>query len=86
MRDTLAQFGEKCCQSPEEFKAWSQNLGHEDVLTTFRNYGEVASARQGEVIRDLANPQQTERSDAAEIAKAVVREMAIQSGSGSKKM
>jgi hypothetical protein len=33
--------------------AWSQNLGHEDVMTTFRNYGEVTSHRQAEIIRSL---------------------------------
>jgi hypothetical protein len=25
------------CRTPEELKAWSQNLGHEDVMTTFRS-------------------------------------------------
>ena len=30
-RKTLVQLGETTCQSPEEFKAWSQNLGHEGV-------------------------------------------------------
>ncbi len=34
-RDTLVRFGQKTCKCPEEFKAWSQNLGHENVLTTF---------------------------------------------------
>jgi integrase/recombinase XerD len=34
LRKTLARLGEQVCQSPEEFKAWSQNLGHEQVLTT----------------------------------------------------
>jgi integrase/recombinase XerD len=33
-RKTLVTLGQIVCQSPEEFKAWSQNLGHEDVLTT----------------------------------------------------
>jgi hypothetical protein len=33
-RNTLVQFGEALCKSPEEFKAWSQNLGHEKALTT----------------------------------------------------
>ena len=28
-RKTLARLGEQICQTPEEFKAWSQNLGHE---------------------------------------------------------
>ncbi len=38
-RKTLAQLGEKLCRTPEQFKAWSQNLGHEKVLTTFSSYG-----------------------------------------------
>ena len=36
---------------PEELKAWSQNLGHSDVLTTFVSYGRVPVQRQGELIR-----------------------------------
>jgi integrase/recombinase XerD len=55
-RKTLVQLGEKLCQTPEEFKAWSQNLGHEKVLTTFSSYGEVAAERQTEIIRQLAQP------------------------------
>ncbi len=54
IRDTLAQFGERICTTPEEFKAWSQNLGHENVLTTFTSYGAVASHRQASLIRGLA--------------------------------
>jgi hypothetical protein len=34
-RATLAGLGEKRCRTPEEFKAWSQNMGHEGVMTTF---------------------------------------------------
>lgn len=75
LRSTLVQLGETVCQTPEEFKAWSQNLGHEDVLTTFYSYGEVGSRRQGEIIRDLAKPQQTQRPDVSEFAKAVAREL-----------
>ena len=75
VRRTLVRLGETVCQTPEQFKAWSQNLGHEDVLTTFYSYGEVGNRRQGEIIRGLAKPQQPERPDAAEIAKAVVREL-----------
>lgn len=55
VRDTLAQLGERICRSPEEFKAWSQNLGHEKVMTTFMNYGKVAPHRQAELIRSLAS-------------------------------
>lgn len=52
-RNTLAQLGERVCTTPEEFKSWSQNLGHEHVLTTFTSYGSVPSARQAELIRNL---------------------------------
>jgi hypothetical protein len=45
-RRTLAQLGQRLCQTPEAFKAWSQNLGHEGVLTTFTSYGEVSSATE----------------------------------------
>ena len=38
----------------ERFKAWSQNLGHENCLTTFFSYGEIQPARQAEIIRGLA--------------------------------
>jgi integrase/recombinase XerD len=55
-RKTLAQLGERVCRTPEEIKAWSQNLGHEDVLTTFRSYGEVSAARQAEIIKGLGRP------------------------------
>ena len=53
IRDTLAQLGERVCRSPEEFKAWSQNIGHTKVLTTFMNYGQVPSVRQAELIREM---------------------------------
>jgi hypothetical protein len=43
----------RVCKSPEEYKAWSQNLGHENVLTTFSSYGDVAGYRQAEIIRSL---------------------------------
>jgi integrase len=52
-RKTLAQLGERACRTPEELKAWSQNLGHEDVMTTLRSYGEVSSMRQAEIICNL---------------------------------
>jgi site-specific recombinase XerD len=74
-RNTLVRLGQAVCQTPEEFKAWSQNLGHDKVLTTFLSYGQVESSRQGEIIRCLAKSHQTERPDVAEIARAVAREL-----------
>jgi len=52
-RDTLVQLGEQTCQAVEQFKAWSQNLGHERVMTTLTSYGNVAPHRQAELIRGM---------------------------------
>lgn len=72
-RHTLVRLGEVVCSSPEQFKAWSQNLGHEGVLTTFYSYGGVSIHRQGEIIRVLATPQLTPQSGANEIAEAIFK-------------
>jgi integrase len=56
LRHMLAQLGQRVCQTPEEYKAWSQNLGHADMLTTFTSYGAVPPHRQAELIRGLAGP------------------------------
>lgn len=72
-RRTLAQLGETMCKTPEQFKAWSQNLGHEGVLTTFYSYGSVAERRQGEIIKDLAQPKMAAAGHADELAQALVR-------------
>jgi len=74
-RNTLVQLGQCVCRTPEQFKAWSQNLGHEKVLTTFLSYGEVACQRQGEIIRSLSAPQKTMQSDVNEIADAVFKRL-----------
>ncbi len=71
-RKTLAQLGERICKTPEQFKAWSQNLGHEKVLTTFFSYGEVASPRQAEIIRALAQPEEP-NAQVIEFARTIMR-------------
>jgi integrase len=53
-RNTLAALGEKLCTTPETFKAWSQNLAHENVLTTFTSYGAVARKRQADILNELS--------------------------------
>ena len=70
-RNTLVRLGEQLCKSPEAFKAWSQNLGHEKVLTTFLNYGSVTWDRQGEILRGLTTPQLAVQPAADAIAEAV---------------
>ena len=70
IRATLTQLGQRICKTPEEFKAWSQNLGHEDVLVTFGSYGQVSSQRQAEIILGLG----AGKDDAQE--KSAIDEMA----------
>lgn len=53
IRNTLVMIGQRRCKTPEQFKAWSQNLGHDGVLTTLVSYGTVSDARQGEILQDM---------------------------------
>lgn len=55
-RNTLTRLGQGRCRSAEEFKAWSQNMGHEQVMTTLTSYGHVEDYRQGEIIKALGEP------------------------------
>jgi len=50
-RDMLVHHAMSLDLTPEEMKAWSQNLGHSDVLTTFTSYGTVPPHRQSELIQ-----------------------------------
>jgi len=75
LRNTLVHLAEKSCRTPEDFKAWSQNLGHEEVLTTFYSYGYVATHRQGEIIHGLGEPRPSERPDTEAFAEAVARHL-----------
>jgi len=72
-RDALVQLGERICTTPEQFKAWSQNLGHERVLTTLTSYGTVPPARQAELIRGMK--QGAPMGDDARIAAIVAETM-----------
>ncbi|WP_420467868.1 tyrosine-type recombinase/integrase [Panacagrimonas sp.] len=53
VRNTLVMIGSRRCKTPEQFKAWSQNLGHDGVLTTLVSYGTVSDMRQGEILHDM---------------------------------
>ena len=55
IRNTLVQLGERICSTPEAWKCWSQNLGHEHEMTTFVGYGVVSSKRQAEIFKAFRN-------------------------------
>ena len=73
-RHTLVQLGETMCQTPEQFKAWSQNLGHDGVLTTFTSYGTLSPHKQSELIKGLANKREngTDTDAVKELARKVL--------------
>ena len=76
-RNTLVSLGERICKTPEDFKAWSQNLGHEHVLTTFYSYGEVSQQRQSDIILGLSSDESNDlvNNDVKSLAKALAEEL-----------
>jgi integrase len=52
-RNTLVHLAYDLKLDPERFRAWSQNLGHENCLTTFSSYGTLLPTRQGELSESL---------------------------------
>lgn len=59
IRRTLARLGERLCRTPEEMKAWSQNLGHDELMTTFA-YGAVPMQQQAAILALLRPAPPTE--------------------------
>jgi integrase/recombinase XerD len=74
-RTTLVQLGQTLCRDPEQLKAWSQNLGHEGVLTTLLSYGAVAPLRQGQIIQTLEIGAAQPQGHADVVAQAVLQAM-----------
>lgn len=66
-RDTLVRHGYATCKTPEQLKAWSQNLGHASILTTIGSYGAMSETRQAEILQDLHLPERNEDDIAAAV-------------------
>jgi integrase len=54
-RKTLAQLGQKTCRDIETMKAWSQNLGHEDLMTTLTSYGTLSRGQQAALMGSFSS-------------------------------
>jgi integrase len=50
LRHTLGHLMQTMCRTPEQIRAWSQNLGHENIATTLTSYGRIDPHRQGAII------------------------------------
>ncbi len=73
--NTLVQLGQTLCRDAEQLKAWSQNMGHDGVLTTFLSCGAVAQRRQGQIIQALGLAGGQPTGQAEVLAQAVVQAM-----------
>jgi integrase len=78
-RDTLVQLGERVCPNIEAFKAWSQNLGHANAMTTLTSYGTLQPHRQAELIRGIATGSAAKPLDPSTLAQVMA---ALRSMSG----
>ena len=54
IRTTLAMLGDQMCETMEQRKAWSQNLGHDSLATTVSAYMPIGRERQGDLIKGLS--------------------------------
>jgi hypothetical protein len=83
VRNLIAQIGQIVCRGDiEAYKAWSQNLGHESMVTTLGSYGAVAPHRQAEIIRSLSMPNPTDAETREvekflEVARLAIRRIGI---------
>jgi integrase/recombinase XerD len=54
LRQTLMRLAYDLNLAPRELKAWSQNLGHESVLTSLGSYGALSAHEQADVMGKLS--------------------------------
>ncbi|EPX80255.1 tyrosine-type recombinase/integrase [Litoreibacter arenae] len=50
-RKTLFLYGAERCETLEEIKAWSRNLGHENLATSYNSYLPMSRERQREILQ-----------------------------------
>lgn len=52
-RHTLAEYGERICKTPSEWKAWSLNIGHTHTSTTFNSYASMNVETQEKQMKEF---------------------------------
>ena len=52
-RKTLMKYGDQICPSMEKLKAWTMNLGHENLNTSINSYLPVPETRQLEISQEM---------------------------------
>lgn len=74
-RRMLALLGQQICRTPEQLKAWSQNLGHNDMMTTSLHYGTLTTTRISEVMLSagLSSDEEREAFEAFKLMWAMLK-------------
>lgn len=75
-RNSLVALGQKLCRTPREFKAWSQNLGHDDIMTSQRSYGAVPAAEQQQLVTIVGHRSEDGEMSPAELVAELQRRLA----------
>ncbi len=68
LRRTLMRLAYDLNLSPREMKAWSQNLGHDNMMTSLTSYGTLSVADQVAAIRGIGDRIVSAPDDPAELA------------------
>ena len=72
LRHTLGHLMQSACRTPRQMKAWSQNLGHENIATTLTSYGTIDPYQQGEVIAAISLDPEAQGADLLAKIRALV--------------
>lgn len=64
-RKTLVLYGNEKCGTLEEIKAWSRNLGHEHLATSYSSYLPLSRERQKDIMKSMQGTQKCPKSDLA---------------------
>jgi integrase len=69
LRQTLVREAYARNLTAREFKAWSQNLGHEAVLTSMTSYGSLSFDEQSDVIGNIGDPAEEVEAEYLQLAR-----------------
>lgn len=71
-RHFVTNLAEQYISTPEQMKALSQNLGHENIATTYRAYGAITTKKVNEIVRGIDFSQSVVNRQTTDIARQVL--------------
>lgn len=82
LRRTLVALAYDLNLCGRELKAWSQNLGHDSVLTSLSSYGTLSAHEQADVMRSLEQSSYGRKTDASDDLGREIAEFLRRKGRG----